>query len=418
MKSFYRPEFFKKVADKTISYDWTLLATVILLSMGGLAFIASGLSVKGPAVFQLAFQKQLLLGVWIGGVLAFILAKIDYHVWFKHARTLLFLTFLLLGFVGIFALVVDVMTFQKPVSEAAQIRKEVLDFVKISPIRPYQGGGAIRWIRIPGLTFQPSELAKLTLLIFFASTIQKYDAEELTWMKLKRPIYAFILAGFLTLVQPDLGSVLLTFGILITVMWVSKVPFRIVFTIVLIMLLVGLSSVFAVDYRRERITAFLSPSSAQASQIFYVRLAIQNGGMWGKGYGNSEFKQRGMLFESTTDGIISIIGEEMGFVFTSLFLSLYLVFLYRALKIADEAEDPGGKALAVGIGVWIATQAFVNVAGITGLIPLKGLPLPFVSIGGSSILLNYISVGILLNVSSRKSGRTNLKKSANTKRIA
>jgi cell division protein FtsW len=410
VKSLYRRGFFQKLANDTIHYDWVLLGVVILLSIGGLAFLASGLSIKGPAIFQFAFQKQLLSGVWIGGVLAFILAKVDYHFWFKRARILIAITFAMLGFLAIFAILVDVMTYQKPAVEANIIRNQILNVARVSPIRPYQGGGAIRWIQFPGLTFQPSELAKLTLLIYFASVIQKNENEGLSWLKLKKPLYTFLFAGFLILVQPDLGSVLLSFGILVTAMWVSKVPFKIISTIVIAMAIVGLSAVFAVDYRRDRVTAFLSPTSEKATQIFFVRLAIQNGGMWGKGYGNSEFKQKEVLYESTTDGIISIIGEEMGFIFTGFFLSLYLVFLFRALKIADEAPDNGGKALAVGIGVWITTQAFLNVAGITGIIPLKGLPLPFVSAGGSSIIINFISVGILLNVSSQKIDKTIFKK--------
>ncbi len=408
-----RNSFLQRLRPENTHYDWVLLAVVVLLSVGGLAFLASGLSIKGPAIFQFSFQKQLLSGVWVGGVLAFILAKVDYHFWFKQARLLMIITFAMLGFLAIFAVAANVLSYKKSAVDTATVHAKVLNAAKFLPIKPYEGGGAIRWIQLPGsTTFQPSELAKLTLLIYLASVIQNNEKEEFTWLKLKKPLYTFLLTAVLILVQPDLGSVLLAFGILVTAMWVSKVPLKILSTIVLIMGMVGLISIFAVSYRRDRVTAFLSPTSENATQIFYVRLAIQNGGLWGKGYGNSEFKQQQVLYESTTDGIISIIGEEMGFVFTVCFLSLYMVFLFRGLKIAAEAPDAGGKAVATGIAVWVTTQAFLNIAGITGIIPLKGLPLPFVSAGGSSIIINFISVGILLNISSQRVVKTTFTKAS------
>ena len=413
-----RNRFFQRLRDETTHYDWVLLVAVVLLSVGGLAFLASGLSIKGPAIFQFSFQKQLFSGVWIGSVLAFILAKVDYHFWFKQAKFLMIITFALLGFLAVFAVTANVLSFQKSAVETSNIKSRVVSAARFLPIKPYLGGGAIRWVQLPGITFQPSELAKLTLLIYIASVIQNNEKEEFTWLKLKKPLYTFLLTAVLILVQPDLGSVLLSFGILVAAMWVSKVPMKIIATIIAVMAVVGIFSISAVGYRRDRVTAFLSPTSENATQIFFVRLAIQNGGLWGKGYGNSEFKQKEVLYESTTDGIISIIGEEMGFIFTTCFLSLYLIFLFRGLKIANESPDAGGKAVATGIAVWVTTQAFLNIAGITGIIPLKGLPLPFVSAGGSSIIVNFISVGILLNISSQRVVKATFIKASDKLKIA
>ncbi len=413
MPEFRRQDFLKNLSKQGVTYDWVLLASVLVLTIGGLAFLASGLSVKGPAVFQFAFQKQFLSGVWIGGVLAFILARVDYHIWFKYIKTILIITFTLLAFLATFALVVDVMSYKKSAAEASKIRDSVIAKAKFLPIRPYQGGGAIRWVEIPKvLNFQPSELVKLVLLVYLSSVLLKYEDQTIDWQKIKKPLYVFGFAAALILLQPDLGSVLLAFGILLTAMWVSKVPMKIIATILLVVAVLGVTAVFSAEYRLKRVNAFLSQDSEKAAQIYYVRLAIQNGGLWGKGYGNSEYKQKELLFESTTDGIISIIGEEMGFVFVMFFLSLYLVFLFRGLKISKDAPDVGGRALAAGIAVWITTQAFLNIGGITGMIPLKGLPLPFVSAGGSSIIMNFISVGILLNISSQsvKNAALNFKK--------
>ena len=288
--------------------------------------------------------------------------------------------------------------------DAASFKASFLQGLSFLPIKPITANGAIRWIDFPFLpNFQPSEFSKIALLLYFSNAFWLNENSPVKWMTLKRPLYSLALSAFLILIQPDLGTVVLISGIILSSMWTTKIPFKIIFYIGFLALTVALALSTLVNYRKERVNAFFDPNSASSTQIQGVQTAIRSGGMWGKGYGNSTFKQQpGILFEQSTDAIVSIIGEESGYFGTLAFLSLYGVFLWRALKIANEAPDSGGRSLATGIGVWIVAQAVINICGNLGLLPLKGIPLPFVSQGGSSMMINLLAVGILLNISRQK----------------
>jgi cell division protein FtsW len=374
-------------------YDWMLVTLVSLLCIFGLAFLASALSAKGADVYQREFFHQFVYGVWIGGFFAFVLSKIDYHILFKYKNLILLSTLALLGYLAFFIIIADLSGITK---------EQIVQNVQFLPIRPFVANGAMRWIATPLSNFQPSELIKFSLLVYFAAFLydMEKNEEKFTWLRFKKPLYAFALSAFLIIIQPDLGSILLTFAILAAAMWVGKVPLKALVPVSTAVVIFALfMSLFVGGYRRDRIEAIFNPESEKAYQINQVQNAIRNGGMWGQGYGNSEYKQNNLIPESTTDAILGIIGEEMGFVFTTAFLSLYLWLFLRGIWIANRAPDVGGKALAVGISVWIVTQAFLNITGITGITPLKGLPLPFVSEGGSSLVINLATIGILLNIS-------------------
>ncbi|MBC7472591.1 MAG: FtsW/RodA/SpoVE family cell cycle protein [candidate division SR1 bacterium] len=399
MNNFSRNKFFTRFQSINKNYDWVLLTVVITLCIAGLTFLASALSVKVQADFYKELLKQMIFGLWIGGFLSYILARVDYHNLFKVKNTLLYITIVLLAFLAGFAIFTQV----TGMSEAA--KKVFIDGRANPIIAPSIANGSIRWIDTPLLLVQPSELAKLTLLIFFAAKINEFKDQEITWMSLKRPFYAFFLISSLIIVQPDLGSIVLIFCILFSAMWATKVPMKILGIVVTIVSIFVLISSFTTGYRLSRIKSAYDTKNATKAENYQTKnaqKAISDGGLWGAGYGNSIAKQQGIVPESSTDAIISIIAEEMGFIFTTLFLSLYIVFCFRGLKIAREAPDVGGKALAVGITIWIVLQAFWNVGGIIGLAPLKGLPLPFVSEGGTALVLNLASVGILMNISSQK----------------
>jgi cell division protein FtsW len=399
MNNFSRNTFFSRFQTINKNYDWVLLSVVVVLCLAGLTFLASALSVKVQADFYKELFKQMIFGVWIGGFLAYILARVDYHRLFAYKNILLNITIGMLGFLAIFAVYTQAM-------HMTEVGKKVfIDGLSNPIIAPSIANGSIRWIDTPILLIQPSELAKLTLLILFAAKINSLKSEEITWMSLKRPFYAFFLISSLIIVQPDLGSIILIFGILFVSMWFTKVPLKILGVVVSIMLVFALISAFGTGYRRSRIVAAYDTSNATTAEKYQTanaQAAITNGGLWGLGYGNSEAKQNSSVPESSTDAIIAIIGEEIGFVFTTLFLSLYIVLCFRGIKIAREAPDIGGKALAIGITFWIVSQAFLNIGGILGLVPLKGLPLPFVSEGGTAMVLNLASIGILMNISSQK----------------
>jgi cell division protein FtsW len=399
MDYFSKNRFLSRFRHIDKRYDWVLLSLVAVLCVSGLAFLASALSVKNPFDFYREFFYQMIFGVWIGGFGAYILSRIDYHVLFKYKSHLVWITVGLLGFLAVFASYAQIMGMNL-------LQKDAFIDSFANPIfAPFMANGSVRWVYTPLTKIQPSELAKLAILVFFAGTINKLREEEITWLTLKRPLYAFFLVASLIIVQPDLGSIILIFGILFAAMWICKVPTKILGVITTVLLVFGLISSIGTAYRFSRIKAAYDRENATSSEVYQIvnaQSAIKNGGFWGLGYGNSQSKQNGSVPESTTDAIIAIIGEEMGFLFTIGFLSLYLGIAYRGYRIAKEAPDNGGKALAIGITFWIVSQAFLNVAGILGIVPLKGLPLPFVSEGGTSMVLNLASVGILMNISSHR----------------
>jgi cell division protein FtsW len=400
-KKYLNQSFFSKKHLANLGYDWVLLTIVTIICGLGLAFLASTLSVQNQRDFHQDFIKQLIFGIWIGAVACYIFARLDYKKIFKSKNTLLFITFGMLGFLAVFAAIINVRNLS-PVSAIYFI-----DQFSNLPISPHIANGSVRWIDLRVIVIQPSEVAKLTLLIYFCAFLYNFRDKKIGILDLKRPLYAFIVTSILIYVQPDLGSVLLLFIILFSVMVVGKINSKIIGVLTLLVLVFGLVSSLITPYRRQRVLAVLNPTSSDAEtyQIDQVRNAISNGGLWGQGYGHSSSKQQNLILESSTDSIIAVIAEEMGFVFVAIFVALYLFLFLRGLKIAKNAPDIGGKALAVGISVWIASQAFLNIAGNLGLVPLKGLPLPFVSAGNSSIVLNLTGVGILLNISSQSYGK-------------
>ncbi len=393
-----RRTILKDFTFKKSNYDWMLLLVVGLLTISGLAFLASSLAPQQLASFHREFLYQLIFGVWVGGVLMYILARTDYHRLFRFKRVILVAALLLLLFLGV-------------IGALAQLQglngQELVNFVNQfdNPIfAPYIANGSVRWIQTPLIVIQASELAKIALLIYFAGVLQEFSERKnpaITWMDMKRPLYVFGLCAGLIIVQPDLGSVLLIYTILFSAMFVGKVPLKIISTVTLLMVGFGLFFALGTSYRRQRVLSVFERNTDASYQIDGVERAIRNGGLTGTGYGNSYAKQQNTILESTTDSIIGVIAEEMGFFVTVIFISLYLVLMFRGLKIGEEAPDVGGRALAVGISVWIVTQAFLNIGGNLGIVPLKGLPLPFVSEGGSAIVLNLLSIGILLNISAQ-----------------
>jgi cell division protein FtsW len=386
-------------SDKKYNYDWILLGTVCVLIIGGLAFLASILSVSSTSEFQKDFTKQIVLGVVFGGIISSILAFVDYHWLLKKARLLVIVNIILLGFIALFSLSALVM--RTPVTT-------LISPLSSLPIRPSAANGSLRWIDFGfkgglSVSFQPSEAAKLVLLIYFAAFLHSFGVKKnVNFWDLKKPLYIFLAFAGLIFLQPDLGTVLIIFTILLSALWVSKISLKILAPLAIGVLIISGLLINFTDYRKARVDALRDGNSDAAYQITQVKRAIQNGGVWGKGYGNSEFKRAKLIPFASTDAIIGVIGEEMGFVWTTLFISLYFVVFWRGVKISKETDDLGGKSLAIGIVVWIVSQAFLNLAGITGLIPLKGLPLPFVSGGGTALALNIIAVGILLNISSQK----------------
>jgi cell division protein FtsW len=381
------------------NYDMVLLGIVAGLTICGLAFLASSLAPREAFDFHQQFLYQLIFGVWIGGVLMYILARTDYHKLLELKRSFLVGSMIMLGFLGLVGGAATIMG----LNGLDKVR--FVDQFDNPVFAPFIANGSVRWIRTPIIRIQASEIAKIGLLIYFAGHLHKLSQRKvdlpISWYDLKKPLYAFLASACLIIVQPDLGSIILIYIILFSAMFVSKVPAKIYATFTLGMIGFALFFALGTGYRRARVNSVFKRNTDSSFQIDGVENAIKNGGLFGTGYGNSYAKQQGTILESTTDSIIGVIAEEMGFIITILFCSMYLWLLFRGLKIAEQAPDTGGRALATGISVWIATQAFLNIGGNLGIVPLKGLPLPFVSEGGSAIVLNLMSIGILLNISAQ-----------------
>jgi cell division protein FtsW len=408
-------------------YDWLLVALVFLIVVSGLAFLSSALSSNLLSSYQADFGKQFLFALFIGGGFCFFLARLDYHNFFKITRPVFLVTLIPVFFLSAIILVGKLTG---------------MSYITISqllgpiPFKPYESNGALRWVSLGFTNFQPAELAKLTMLIYLSSHIQrkwnqkkekksiinkgiarkKIDLKfiELEWSDLARPLLLISLVLGGVLIQPDLGSVIISAVILIFAMWTVRVHPKVLITLLVLGAIVTTISIAALSYRSRRVGTFLdfytSPETAcdgtkaigNNFQVCQIRKSISEGGLIGKGFGESDAKAANSIPEISTDAILAVIGEEVGFVGTILFLILYLLLFLRGMQVAWQAPDTGGRALASGIVIWILVQALVNVAGVTGLIPLKGTPLPFVSEGGSAIVLNMMAMGILINISGQR----------------
>jgi cell division protein FtsW len=388
-----------------VRIDWLLLSITAFMVILGLAFLASALSSRNLSVYQSEFIKQFVFGVWIGGGICFFLAITDYHKLLKYRNLFLIFALLTTGF--LFSFIATAYIFNLNL-------RELVDTYRFLPIQPSIRNNSIRWLNIlNSFSFQPAEGAKLALLVYFAGYI--YTAVDLKrgWRTIYRPLLLITLCILMILLQPDLGSIVSIALIVLSQMWVSKAPRKIFVVLSILVVAVGVISTMAYSYRLNRINTFMdfvNNSVAACNtgeikqenyQVCQIRFAISNGGVWGRGYGNSSAKINNLIPEVTTDGIMAVIGEEVGFVGIMGLIMLYLMFFARAIKIARNAPDFAGKALAMGVGVWVISQAFFNMAGVIGLLPLKGAPLPFISEGGTSLVLNLASVGILFNVSAQ-----------------
>ena len=264
-------------------------------------------------------------------------------------------------------------------------------------------GGAMRWLRLPGFTLQPAELVKLSMVLYLAHSLTRKKEKVRSLSKGYLP-YMIVLGVLLLILlkQPDLGSAMIiagvSFGMLIVagVRWLYLVPTVLMSLPVLYML------VMQVDYRRRRILAFINPWDDPFDtgfQIIQSLVAFGKGGIFGQGLGIGEQKLF-YLPEAHTDFIFSVIGEELGLVGVVVVAALFLTLVLCGIKIALNCSDPFGRNLAFGLSLLLGLEAFVNLSVCMGLLPTKGLALPFISYGGTSLIVCLIAVGVLLNISS------------------
>ena len=265
-----------------------------------------------------------------------------------------------------------------------------------------EAGGARRWIDLRLFTVQPSEVAKLGLVIYLAHSLIKKGERLKEFYKGFLP--HIIVSGVvisLVILQPDFGTAMAMGAIVLTVLFVAGTKGLHILSALLVMAPLACLAVMGAEYRRQRILAFLNPwedPERSGFQIIQSYLALGNGGLWGVGLGKSSQKLF-YLPQAHTDFILSVIGEELGLIGLFTIVVLFAVFLARGIRVSLRAKDGFGTYLGLGLTLIISLQALIHMGVVMGLLPTKGLTLPFISYGGTSLVISLMAAGILLNIS-------------------
>lgn len=260
--------------------------------------------------------------------------------------------------------------------------------------------GASRWLRIGPVIFQPSELAKFSLILYLAKILTGKNRPSPLGSLIAFLFLTGIVAG-LVVAQPDLGTSIVIAATAVVVYFASGAPISYFLMLLPLGLLAFFALIFTSDYRRERLLTYLNPSIDPLGSSYHIRqvlIALGSGGLFGVGLGQSRQKYL-FLPEASTDSIFAVIGEELGFVGAGLVLLAFVFIIIKGFAIAASSSNDFSKLLAVGISSWIAIQAFVNLSAMVSLLPLTGIPLPLFSYGGSSLVVTLSAIGILLNIS-------------------
>lgn len=347
--------------------DTALLISVISLTIFGLFMIYDASSYIAFRDFgdKYHYVKDQFLWVFLGSIALFIISFFDYHKFYNLALPILIGSIFLL-------------------------------FLVFIPGLGIRALGASRWIDFGFFVIQPSEFVKLALTIYLSA-----------WFSTKekgRFIAFLLLIGLvilLVMLQPDMGTAVIILGEAIILYFLSGGSILHILSLIPAVGLGGLILILLEPYRAARLSTFLNPEKEIQGSSYHLRqilIALGSGGLFGVGIGNS-LQKYAYLPEATTDSIFAIIAEELGFVGVTVLLLIMLFIIYRGFYIAIRAKDNFGKLLAGGITSVLAIQTIVNLGAQTAILPLTGVPLPFISYGGSALIVNLFSVGILLNIS-------------------
>ena len=349
----------------------------ILIAVIGIASIYSSASRKEGELWETLCQRQ-MLWVALGLVLFWFFSRFNYRWLWDWTYFIYVIVVLLLLLVF------------------------VLGIVRL---------GAQRWLKLAWFNLQPSEIAKLITIIFLAKYFSMKSVDDVAikaskfglWKALILPFIFVAIPVFLIIEQPDLGSGAIVFLIFFIMLYVSKVKLRfIIIFLVVLGLMVPFSWHFLREYQRDRIMVFLNPNVDPLGAGYTViqsKIAIGSGGFFGKGWMSGTQSQLKFLPESHTDFIFATFSEEWGLFGAIILLGLYFFIIQQGLRIAERTSDHYGKLLALGITLMLGVQAFLNIAMNMGMAPVVGLPLPLMSYGGSSVIVTFIALGILANVS-------------------
>jgi len=346
-----------------------LVTIPIILSLVGLIFIFEASAVNSSRQFgdSLYYLKLQMVWIFLGLIVMTIFSFIDY-------KKLYFLSFISLIFTTILLIVV------------------------LIPGVGSKIGGARRWIDFGFFSLQPTELAKFSIIIYLSSWFSSKEKKRFL------PFITLIcFLVFLTILQPDMGTAIIIFFISLIIYYFSGanlMDFVIIFggTLVSFYFLIKTS-----PYRFNRLLAFFNPAIEPLGISYHINqiyISLSSGGFFGRGFGASRQKYL-FLPEAHTDSIFAIIGEEYGFIGALVLISIYFVFIYKIYHLIRLSPDRLSKLVAIGIFAFFNLQFIVNLAGMTGLFPIIGVPLPFLSYGGSNLLISFALIGIMMNIEKR-----------------
>jgi cell division protein FtsW len=349
-----------------------LLVVIAVLNLFGLLMVVSASSVSAFDDYGSSWYvaTRHLLWMTVGAAACVVVLRVDYHRWRRLA---------LPGLLGSGALLLLVLV----------------------PGVGMEVNGATRWLGYGPLSLQPSEVAKLTVLLFVADLL----ARRAAWMDdlhltLRPVVVVFGSIALLVMLQPNLGTTIVLASIVATLLFVAGTPLLPLTLVGVVGGTMAAGLALWAPYRRARVLAFLDPWADYQNtgyQNIQSLVSISSGGITGTGLGESRAKW-GFLPEAHTDFIFAIIGEELGLVGALLIVALFVTLCVLGARTAHRAPDRFGMLLAAGTTVWFGAQAFVNIGAVIGILPITGVPLPFVSYGGSSLLFSMLGAGLLLNV--------------------
>lgn len=358
-------------------FNFILFACVAFLSVTGILIIRSATLSTGDSS---TYTKQ-IMGVGLGMATMLIVSFIDYH-WILKMYQVVYLAITV-----------------------------VLFLTKFSPLGTAAGTGARRWLDV-GIRIQPSEFAKVAIIIFLAQLFTIYQEQIDSISVIALSVVLLGIPLMLILAQPDLSTSLVIMFIFIVMIFVVNISYRWVGGVLAVVTPFALAFVFLVerdllpfleDYQRNRILSFLHPQDYPDLAMQQTRsiMAIGSGGLYGKGLFNDSLesvKNGNYLMEEDTDFIFAVAGEELGFAGCCLVIAVLFMVVIQCFLTAARVQDMGGKLIAVGVGAQIAFQSFVNIGVATFLLPNTGLPLPFISAGLSSLLSIFAGVGMIFNI--------------------
>lgn len=356
-----------KLFKQTKNYDYWIGILALIFSVFGLMMIYEASNVVAFRDFgdKLHFVKDQLIWFSLGSLALIVSSVTNYKKLYKLSVPLLFITLLSLTAVFIPGIGLKLL-------------------------------GAHRWINLGKIVFQPSELAKISLVLYLSSWLSAKHHKSFVAF-----IILFLIIVGLVVLQPDLGTAFILTIIFLVIYFLSGAPIWQFILLIPFSFFATIVLAITSPYRFARVMTFLNPAGDPLGSSYHIRqilISLGSGGIWGLGIGASIQKYQ-YLPESTTDSIFAIIGEEFGFMGTFILILMYLILLYKIYKVAKHAPDKQSYLLAGGVLTYICTQILINLGSMVSLFPLTGVPLPFISYGGSNLIISLFAIGIVMNIS-------------------